>query len=205
MILVFGEDHNDAQSVAAFVKLVLGEGAKIKPMRRPLVLANRDSAKFKATKNADHIAQAVGLAQMKGSVTCAVIHRDADRIEPGEDGERKSITETYSGTLDCSVIAAVPAWEMEAWLMLFPDALAAYRPCWKRLSLKGRRPGAIRDAKEALIRMLRSGDRKCRDYKELDAPGVAEKVLSLKVDLEAAVANSTSFGKFANDLRSVEQ
>lgn len=59
--------------------------------------------------------------------------------------------------------------------MQWPEAFRQYRPKWSSANRYiGRRVGLIVDAKEDLTRILRAANHNVRDYRESDAPKVAE-------------------------------
>ncbi|WP_460400085.1 hypothetical protein [Actinophytocola sediminis] len=90
------------------------------------------------------------------------------------------------------------AWEMEAWLLLFPDALAKVATGW-RVPQKYlmRDTGRLADPKRILMTQV---SRSARRYRESDAPRVIEKVVSLGQHTTPVGSNRT-WDWFTGDTR----
>jgi hypothetical protein len=95
----------------------------------------------------------------------------------------------------------VPAWEIEAWWFLWPEAVAAVNASWDSLDgYRGRRTGLIANAKEELQRALtRSFDaakkQRVRTYSESDAPSIARQVRERGL-ADAPAGRSDSWERF---------
>jgi hypothetical protein len=104
-------------------------------------------------------------------------------------------------------IAAVPAWEMETWWMLFPEALSRVRACWRKVDYTKRKVGLIENSKEVLQKDLRpkqKNGRKCPDYAESNSERIAEEIaLQGLARLPGRVARSASLQAFQDQLREV--
>lgn len=173
--LIFGESDNDRQVLKSLV-LALAPQAAVQVRRSPLVLIRgREAAEQR--KAAAGIAQVVRADQARTSVRCVVAHEDCDAVEPAHEALAEQIEQRLGAACEVPVVAAVPAWETETWFYLWPDAVAAYRPTWRRLARTGR-VGLLQDAKEQLVQDLRPPRTRPsdNDYAESDGPGIAEKV-----------------------------
>ena len=203
-VMAFGESINDAKVVAEFLRPLLPKGVNVKPMGQPLVLVKADTDREKKMRGADKISAAVDIMLMKKKVVLVTIHRDCDRFEPHHIKAAEGIESYFGRKISCPpVVAAVPAWETEAWLMLFPDALREYRKCWRRLDLKGRHVGGIKNAKEFLRSALRPSGKSsgCKDYQPMDAPGIAQiavKNINSVAGYSEARKASASFDRFVS-------
>lgn len=145
---------------------------------------------------ATRIKNTVAALAKAGDIVAVIAHRDADCHEPDHEAIADALCTELEAAGVPNVVAAVPAWETEAWIMLFPDAVANYRPCWTKLDIKGRAVGMIDNAKEDLIRRLRSKIKGCRDYKESDAPHIAVKIREMNYDFDLPKKKSKSFSDF---------
>lgn len=128
-----------------------------------------------------------------------IAHQDCDDVEPAD----KALTAEMLSLFDkqgLRAIPATPAWEMEAWWFLWPDAALHVNSAWRKPSRTGQRVGLIRNAKEAFRRALRpQTKRRTRDYSESDSPRIAHAVFELGIinDLDAV---SHSFERFRDML-----
>lgn len=200
-VLVFGEDSNDCAVVAEIARRLLGASASVTPIARPIILAP-SAADAKRRKNVDQLATAVKLASLKGTVDAVLIHRDADNLEPAHVKLAERIEADYSRGTDLRVIAAVPAWEIESWLLLFPEAIARRRRCWPAVKYGGHL-GALRDSKEYLKRATRKSGKRCPEYRESDGPEIAQHIEFIDADLRSLTARSNSFSRFAHSVRTL--
>ena len=128
-VLIFAEDTNDAEALKELIR-VLAPGALVKVLRDPPVLG-RDTAHTKRIKMSGTIAAFARDEETGGRRVVVVAHRDCDAVEPAHLGEASSLIDVLRAAGVTLPVAATPAWEMEAWWMLFPAALAKTRGCWK--------------------------------------------------------------------------
>lgn len=206
-VIVFGEDDNDRRALVHLIHAILSDVslAEVKPIRRPIVLARNAEQSGKRRDMATDIAAFWRAEARPGLKLIVVAHRDCDRLEPAHVAETSSLEEELRRAGVPDPVAATPAWEIEAWWMLFPEALARTRGCWRRVNFSGH-VGSIADAKERLTRDLRpigkAERRRCPDFVESDGIRVAEEVR--KVGIAAGVeGRSHSFRAFRQRLREV--
>lgn len=183
--VIFSEDSNDAESIKKLIKALWPSAPRIEYSRRPLILIKGQRDAEKRKKNAANVAAAIRAMKVRENIIFVIAHQDCDAVEPAHDSLRRSILEELGSVDVPHVIAVTPAWEMEAWWFLWPDAVAATNSKWKRLRRTGNH-GMIRDAKEQLRRDLRH--KSTRDYEESDSPRIAEQVAKLGL-----VARRTGF------------
>ncbi|XXY20794.1 hypothetical protein WME88_14300 [Sorangium sp. So ce216] len=133
---------------------------------------------------AQRIADAVDAERVRAEVRCVFAHEDCDDVEPAHEKVAEEI-ESALRAAGCDAHAVAPAWEMEAWWFLWPDAVKAANPSWRSPNdYVGRNVGIIRNAKEELKRRVvpsdvKSGQRGFRGYRESDAPRIAAEVSKL--------------------------
>jgi hypothetical protein len=176
-------------------------------MSEPIVLLSKEELGDKArAENADRIAKVVAAAQVKSKVVAVIAHRDCDAVEPAHEKRSEAIESELKKRGVPKPIAAVPAFETEAWWLLWPDAVASVRRCWERLPDSSRNVGSIKDAKENLVRALRpkkpSGKARCRDYEETDGIEIARAVRLMGI-IDKRVGTSNSFERFRDKVRSI--
>ena len=194
-ILVFGEDENDTKSVR---ELVLGLkpsfSGKIKPMRQPPIYSR--GTNLRDVRSRIHrIGSVIAAEQAVSDVVCVLIHRDCDALEPAHQEESTEIEREFRA-YGLNVVAVTPAWEFESWLLLWPDAVAAYRPNWNSLHrFKGRQVGLIKNAKEEFRRAVRVPGKQQREYRESDAPIIVQRARELGI-VSSPQARSDSFQSF---------
>lgn len=197
-ILVFGEDHNDCSAISHLVKAILpaGKKPKVTTMRRPIILA-RDAAGKKRAKMSEEVAQFARGYEKAGKRVTVVAHRDCDALEPAHVSHSAALEADLKAAGVSSPVAACPAWEIEAWWMLFPRAISEVRPAWRKVDYGSQNVGKIQNAKERLTRDLRPpGKPNCRDFHESDGARIAEHVAKNLSHLERTKAQSESFTAF---------
>lgn len=228
LIMVFGEDDNDTCTVRSLImaiwdgardkastpqqgskdKSVLPTGAKkvfprpdIRTFRSPLVLI-RGRELAQQRKNAAAIKSVVAAQAVVNDVKAVIAHEDCDDLEPAHETAAIQIETRLRDEGAPNPCAVTPAWEMEAWWYLWPDAVAAVHPGWRKLARHGQEVGRIRDAKEQLRRDLRPVNVKPgrgRDYVESDSRTIAEYVRTSGC-IFSPTANSASFSRFRDQV-----
>jgi hypothetical protein len=201
LVLIFGEDHNDTKSLRElFLALCPGFSGTVKPLARPPILL-RDARPADLKDRAARVAALIEAEQAVADVMCIFAHEDCDECEPAHNDLTKRIQDAFA-SVGHHVHAVAPAWELETWWFLWPRAVREYRPSWATLdSYAGMDLGRIRNSKEELRRALRpQGQRRTRDYRESDAPGIAGKVRELGV-VDQRQAQSESFRLFREAAR----
>jgi hypothetical protein len=169
LVLFFGEDQNDTQALISLSRALLPLDAPMdtKHLRRPPIL-RRDAAPKKRQSMASEIASFAQVLGVRRRVA-VVVHRDCDAVEPRHIDEAATLKADLVAAGVPNPVPATPAWEIETWWMMFPDALAATRDCWRRVNYGRANVGMIENAKERLTRDLRPANRRCRDYAESDS------------------------------------
>jgi hypothetical protein len=204
VVIVFGESDNDRETVREFFRALRPDFAgTVKPLRQPQLLI-KDARPENLPNRADILAATVRSEEVTSRVVCVLAHEDCDAVEPAHTGLSDKI-ETVFRQKGIKALAATPAWEMETWLFLWPEASKRYRPRWRRPDkYDGRNVGMLTDAKEkfiAAVRPSRAADRAgVRDYHESDSPMIAAKVRELGI-IDALSATSNSYTRFRDAVR----
>lgn len=194
-VLVFGESHNDSQAICALVE-ALRPDLQVMAYRTPTVLIHQNSqGRANIRRNIDQIKAVATAAATKANIVAIVLHKDCDAIEPAHT-QLANAVEAQMGANTYISIAASPAWEIETWWYLWPDAVSTYHATWRRLGRSGTRVGLMQNAKETLIRELRVKGSRVRDYTESDAVGIAQCVKELGL-IDAKNAISHAFDEFS--------
>lgn len=202
-VLIFGEDDNDQSALSELVHALRGDIPKVEKRRKPLILVKgRDAAKQR--QNARDVANVVKADNIRLDVRLVVAHQDCDAIEPAHDQLANEIEQRLHA-VGINAIAATPAWEIEAWWYLWPDAVSATNKKWRRLNRTNQEVGRIQNAKEALKRDLRPQvkGQSCADYQESDASKIARNVRVMGI-INHLSARSASFDRFADRVRKAQ-
>ena len=205
LILVFGEDDNDRRALVNLIRAFVpnGKDVRIETRRRPTILS-RDAHR-KRPRMAEEVAAFWRAERARARRVDVVAHRDCDAVEPAHATEAAALVSDLRAAGVPNVIAATPAWEIETWWMLFPEAVQAVRRCWKVVNYHSGNVGVIQNAKERLRRDLRpsgAASKTCPDFVESDGIRISEEILKRGLAGTPRLAKSASFEAFKSDLRS---
>jgi hypothetical protein len=204
VVLVFGEDNNDREAIAHLVRAIRTDAPDIKPVRKPVIL--RMDIKPETRKSlANQISKSVAAHSVVSRVVAVVAHRDCDRVEPISKAHSDDLLSTLSAEGIRQAVAVTPAFEIEAWWYLWPEAVAAVRPCWTSIAhRKGQDTGRIENAKETLRRDLhRSSSENCPKYRESDSATIANKIKQMNC-ISRYNAHSESFLRFYQSITALK-
>ncbi len=208
LVLVFGESENDTKSLRELIEALREDlVGKVQTRREPLVLI-KDAKPEDVPERARKIADAVDISRATHDVLCVFAHEDRDDFEPKHEETCKKIEEALEKA-GCPAHAVVPAWELEAWWFMWPEAVQAVRPkSWRAPDdYLGWEVGKIKDAKEELKKKVVPKDLKpekrkgFQTYQESDSPAIARQVREKNLARHPR-AKSASYSRF---LSSVEQ
>lgn len=195
VILVFGEDENDTKTVKEFILALRPDlGVRVEARRNPPINL-RDAPPGAVPSRVEKIARLIDAANVDADVVAVFAHEDTDAVEPSHVDLTNKIERAFRAIGYHQVWAATPAWEMEAWLMQWPEAFAEYVPSWRPLAVAGKRVGLIDNAKEYVVRALRPAGGRVRDYRESDSPELAQ-IVRGRSWARAPRARSDSFTLF---------
>lgn len=201
LILIFGESENDTGALKRLIPaLAAPRRVECRPIRRPIILAQR--ANFDVRQYMSRLVAAAERGEVKAGRTVVVVaHRDCDDVEPTHVACGVALVADLKAAGVQRPVAAIPAWDIEAWWLLFPDALQQTRGCWKKISIGQRRTGMIPRTKDYLTRSLRpANNRRCKDYTESDSIRISEVIADTGAIGDAALNRSSSLSDFRDQL-----
>lgn len=203
IILIFGESDNDTYALKQLIAALRPELPAAESRRAPLVLT-KEAERKRRMSTMEKIANVVVAQRVTHEVISVVAHRDCDAMEPAHEENGRMLLEDMRTKGLPQPVAATPAFEMESWWFLWPDALAATRPCWNRIKPRSN-VGAFKDAKQELCRSLqpKGKSRTCPDYTESDSRRIAENVRVLGL-IDNRCGQSHSFAEFADQICKLE-
>lgn len=201
---IYGESNHDRSTIRNLTLAILNpEVPSCELLRRPLIL-RRNSEPGKKIGMNETIAAFYAARSNNGQRVIVIIHRDCDAVEPAHINEKHDIVQALNAAGVPIVIAAVPAWELETWLMLFPEAIRRTRGCWRQVNYGHSNVGMVVSSKERLSRDLRpvnaQARARCPDYSEADSVTISEEVQRDPALLREITSTSASFDLFQHDL-----
>lgn len=206
-ILIFGEgkDDYDRRAIEHLIHALAPAGVTIRSRRhrKPIIL-DRGANRRRRLRMAEEVAiledEEWRTASSQYRVVVVGFH-DCDALEPAHREEGRRIEADLAGRGVRRPVAAVPAWCIEAWWILFPEALARTRQCWRPIKVPGN-VGSIPRAKEHLRQALRNtAIGSCRDYHEGDSVTIARHVRECGLASDARTGRSASLVRFRDRLR----
>jgi hypothetical protein len=151
----------------------------------------------------DHLVRLVNAraAREGAAAACVLVHEDLDATDSEEyDAVHKRVQDALTRAFQ-DAHYALAVWETEAWLLLFPRALAAFASAWTvPAQYRGKDTGKIQDPKRVLRHSVsKSGPR----YRESDAPSIAERAVQLGLHNAPAGTNRSydAFRAYAATIR----
>lgn len=196
VIVVAGEGDYDRKVLQHLVPaLHPGECPEVRMLRKPIRLARAHATLHPRLQEIKrHAAGIADTAELAG----IVIHADLDGV--ADDAYitlRRRLREEMNGVFKGTPTAlALAAYEIEAWLMLFPGAFTALHPGWKLKEADCRRDLArLEKAKEHLMKHLGKPD-----YRESHAPQIMEKAVKGGHVSHEPTGNNRSYMDFAKDI-----
>jgi hypothetical protein len=202
LVLVFGEEENDRASIRELIEALREDlVGKVQTRREPLVLI-KNARPEDVPDRAKRIADAVDISRATHDIVCVFAHEDRDDFEPKHEETCKKIEEALEKA-GCPAHAVVPAWELEAWWFMWPEAVQAVRPkSWRAPDdYLGKEVGKIKDAKEMLKKKVVPKDLKPEKrnnfphYEESDSPKIARQVREKRLAQQPG-ATSASYARF---------
>jgi hypothetical protein len=179
VIVLAGEYSYDRKVLRTFLEAVC-------PNARGRIVEIRDIPRFREARDAvliERVTKIAGhirarAARAEAGVACVFIHEDLDAVDsPQRDAARRRVEEALRREFD-KAYYVLATWEVEAWLLLFPDAISAVNGSWVvPNSYRGRDTGRITDPKRVMQHEV-SRVANSR-YEEEDAPKIFEKIVEL--------------------------
>jgi hypothetical protein len=198
VVVLAGEDRNDRRCLRILLEAYCDE------MRGRLVEINEPVRlhRVPADRLPRRISDLAALVRARAAaedaeLACAFVHEDLD----GTDGDtypviHHRVQQALRAELgNAHYVLAVE--EMEAWLLLFPDALSDLVGSWKLpAKYRGKDTGRLADPKSILMREVSKGGRR---YRESDAPAVLERAVALALHRDP-VGSNRSWTRFGTDI-----
>lgn len=208
-VLLFGESDNDRRAIKELAEGLRPElRGHVHIRRRPLVLVKGVTPEELARRKTD-LGTQVAADRVSFDVRGVLIHEDCDAVEPAHE----DVARRYAGEFRDAgyrVHPVLPAWELEAWWLLWPKALAEYRESWREpTEYRGKHVGKLRDAKQCLEKAvvpknLKAAERKrFRGYQESDSPGIATLVRE-RGWLTEPEGTSDSYAHFRSEISAID-
>ncbi len=201
IMLVYGEDLTDTSAIREIVEALAPEWAGRVQARRTPPIEVKNARLEELPKRRDRLAAAIDVERVSREIGCVFAHEDCDAVEPAHEDVTAQIEEAMTD-IGCPVYAVTPAWELEAWWFLWPEAVAATRSSWRAPDgYVGKNVGMIQNAKEHLQRAVvpvglnQKEKRKFHAYQPSDAPAVAKSVRE-RGEVSSPRAQSKSFEWF---------
>jgi hypothetical protein len=182
LVLVFGESPNDRRAVKLLVEGLRPDLAGLVEERRePLVLIRKTLPK-KAQSNAEKIAGIARTEARTRRLIAVLAHEDCDALEPEHVQVADKLERELSDAGCPNPVAVAPAWEIEAWWLVFPEAVGKVVHGWRDPDdWLGKHVGLVKNAKEELRRVVRPRARHKsapRAYQERDSIAIAQNVVA---------------------------
>jgi hypothetical protein len=203
LFLIYGEDQNDRAAIRHLVNAILPSGvtATVRLIQKPIILSRDAKRSGKRKQMAEEIASFARSFQKHCAKVIVIAHRDCDAVEPAHESNAEALEAELTKAGVENPIAATPAWEMETWWMLFPDAVAEVRACWRKIDYGQSNVGMFENSKERLIGDLRPQGKekgRCPDYCEADGVKIAKTIEGKPELIKSIKARSESFADFRN-------
>lgn len=200
VILVCGEDAHDRDAIRHLIVALRPEyEGRTKPRKEPLLLA-KNVAPEKLAAAAKRLAAIIVAEERVQLVDAVVAHEDCDEVEPAHEKLAKTKRAAFA-KVRAKVIPAVPAWELETWLMLWPAAAPLVSEKWRApVEWTKTHVGKVEHAKQKYAASLVSHHaarvrRSVRQYEEKDSVPIA-KVVRDQGWASAPKATSDSYTAF---------
>ena len=179
VIVLAGEDQNDRRCMRTVIEALCPDArGRIVEINTQVRL--RQAGPALAGRVQKLVDVAVAKAKQEDSPLSAFfVHEDYDAVDCDERHKmRARVQETLAGRFANSFYV-LATWEIEAWLLLFPDALSATRKGWAvPQRYLGRDTARVEDPKRVLTQEVsRNGPK----YRESDAVEILAKAVALNL------------------------
>jgi hypothetical protein len=199
-VLVVGEsgqtaDDYDAKAIATIIGALRPEWTVLARKNPPLLSKTNDRQRL--ASSAQRLANLWKQESARVLVHCIYNHEDTDAVEPSHE-ETADRIELALRAAGCPGHAVACAWELEAWFLMWPEAIEATKKAWTvPNSLRNRQVGKIVDPKRELREKLARGKPPQVQYHEKHAPEIATQIASRIGD---RTGSSQSFDRLVETL-----
>jgi hypothetical protein len=197
IIVVAGESANDREVLRCFLEALCPK------IRGRIVFLNdkvplRDASE--ATLN-DRVRRFALLVRAKAArerapIAAVFLHEDLDNVDSRRyEAVRERVQHALARELE-NAHYVLAVWEIEAWLLLFPEAVTSFANGWQvPTKRRGRDTGKFQDPKRIFKEEIsKAGTR----YRESDAPAIANHIVALGKHA-APIGSNRSFAAFRTD------
>lgn len=198
VVVLAGEDSNDRTSMKHLLQKLCPH-MRVVDIRDPVRLraATPEGALRKRVQTLVRMARAKAVKE-RAELACVFVHEDFDELDGPEYEKTHARVEHELHKVLGHGHYVLAVEEMEAWMLLFPDALMAVEQSWELPKrLRGKDTGRIKGPKEALMNEVGGGRKKRRKYREADAPAVFKAIA--EGGLEKALGSNRSWERFRAD------
>ncbi len=189
VILAFGEDLNDSQSLKWLVKYFRSDLPAVLARPKPISLSGNPGEKAVEKWVAD-LSGAIAATVAGGQpVRGVLVHVDSDSPDP--DGQRHTSLAKALSRIE-GAHPVVPVQCTEAWWFLFPEQVESIRPvAWR--SVMPRKPRDVETITSPKSELKQLTRRSGSEYAENDSVRIAEKIATARPKL---TGTSKSFERF---------
>lgn len=197
VVVLAGEDRNDRRSL----RILLEDFC---PGMRGRIVEISDSVRLRSATGDNLNSRVTTLANKVrarawregAGVSCVFVHEDLDAVDGHEyDETHARVHKALLGRFPAAHYV-LSVWEIEAWVLLFPDAVRGLVRSWSVPSrYRGRDTGGLADPKRILKQEC--GQRN-RQYRESDAPEIFAKAVELRC-LENPAGGNRSWTRLRAD------
>lgn len=136
-------------------------------------------------------------ARERASIAAVFVHEDLDEVDSRRwDLIHGRVQRALARELE-NAHYVLAAWEIEAWLLLFPEEVAAFAAKWQvPASRRGRDTGRFQDPKRIFKEEI---SRAGTTYRESDAPAIASRIIAQEA-LSSQSGSNRSYEAFSSDV-----
>ncbi|MEU9325629.1 hypothetical protein AB0D91_17750 [Streptomyces canus] len=201
VIAIAGEGQHDRDVLRQLLPVLCTWPAARRPkiieVKTPMRLKKAENQLAPRLERLHHLAQ--GQAKLlQARLVGIAVHVDLDAvIDETYENRRKQLSAELQKQFDCDTALALAADEMEAWLMLFPEAFTKLNSAWKLTEQDRRRNlGTIPGGSKELLKSRLTKPR----YLESHAPKVIEKAVTHGYVTSCDPSRNRSYADFTADL-----
>jgi hypothetical protein len=194
IIVVAGESANDREVLRCFLEAFCPQmQGRIVFLNDKIPLRDASDATLKERVRRFAFLVKARAERERASIAAVFLHEDFDEADSGRyETVRVRVQHALARELE-NAHYVLAVWEIEAWLLLFPEAVASFAKGWQVPAKRsGRDTGRFQDPKRIFKdEISNSGTR----YRESDAPAIASHIVAL-AQQSAPVGTNRSYDAF---------
>lgn len=197
MVVLAGEDRNDRRCLRVLLESFCPDmRGRLIEINEPIRLHKVPSARL--PHRVGELARLIKAraARESADIACVFVHEDFDSVDCQEYiGTHRQVQKVLRLEFpNAHYVLAVE--EIEAWLLLFPDALAKTVNAWRLpAKYRGKDTGRLRDPKRILMQEV---SKQGRRYRESDAPLILEQAAAAGL-LRSPTGSNRSWARLCAD------